>query len=48
VVLRFTNIDVFENLDGVLNAILDRCELQSRLTNSPSPRPSPPRTGERG
>src|SRR5687767_13044125 len=25
-VIRFTNVDVFENLDGVLTAILEACE----------------------
>ena len=39
-VMRFWNNDVFENLDGVMTAILAACE------EEPSPRPSP--AGGRG
>ncbi len=47
-VVRFTNVDVHENLDGVLTAILDACESRRNSTLGPSPLPSPPSTGERG
>lgn len=44
-VIRFSNVDVFESLEGVLLSILRVCE---ERTAGPSPRPSPPSTGERG
>lgn len=43
-VLRFTNVDVLENLDGVLNEILRQLE---EFGKSPSPLPSPRTTEER-
>lgn len=39
-VLRFTNLDVMSNLDGVLQTIVDA------LPHSPSPQPSPRERGE--
>lgn len=41
-VIRFTNVDVFENLEGVLETILLACEAKIILTPDPSPQPSPP------
>jgi very-short-patch-repair endonuclease len=42
-ILRFWNNEVFEKMEGVLQAVL------SVLNEaSPSPRPSPPKSGERG
>ena len=42
-ILRFWNNEVFENMEGVLQTVL------SVLNGaSPSPRPSPPESGERG
>ncbi len=46
-VVRFTNVDVFENLDGLLNSLLEICEERRLSSVGPSPRPPPPRTGER-
>ena len=46
-VIRFTNVEVFESLDGVLEAILEACETRRGVTVGPSPLPSPPSTGER-
>jgi very-short-patch-repair endonuclease len=46
-VVRFTNVDIFENLEGVLNSLLEICEARRQPTNGPSPQPSPPSTGER-
>jgi very-short-patch-repair endonuclease len=43
-VIRFSNVDVFENLEGVLLNIMDECEARSA---GPSPQPSPLSTGER-
>jgi very-short-patch-repair endonuclease len=40
-VIRFTNRDVFGNLDAVLEAILDECNKLTPGTISPSPSPSP-------
>ncbi len=40
-VLRFSNLDVLSNIDGVL-AVIER-EVMQRLTNAPHP--SPPQTG---
>ncbi|MFZ0613064.1 MAG: DUF559 domain-containing protein [Desulfobacterales bacterium] len=42
-VLRFWNSDVFENLDGVLEAIRKKC--LSRTSPSPDPSPSPSHKG---
>ena len=50
-VIRFWNTDVFENLEGVLERILEECERASApraSTEGPSPLPSPLATGERG
>jgi very-short-patch-repair endonuclease len=47
-VVRFTNIDIFENFENVLDAILEECESRRGLALGPSPHPSPPSTGERG
>jgi hypothetical protein len=41
-VLRFWNLEVFENLDGVLEAIW------SAISGSGSPHPGPPHQGEGG
>ena len=45
-VVRFTNIDVFENLDGVLESILAECEKRGGSTPGPSPCLSPEYRGE--
>jgi very-short-patch-repair endonuclease len=39
-VIRFLNTDVFENLDGVLEAILEEAE-RSSIRTCPQPRPLP-------
>jgi very-short-patch-repair endonuclease len=46
-VIRFSNVDVHENLEGVLVAILEACEKARNSTLGPSPQPSPPSTRER-
>jgi very-short-patch-repair endonuclease len=48
-VIRFVNTDVFENLDGVLEAILEACEARAGWARkNPPPQPSPRSAGERG
>jgi very-short-patch-repair endonuclease len=44
---RFTNVDVFENLEGVLESLLETCEKQRVSPRRPLTPPSPPSTGER-
>jgi very-short-patch-repair endonuclease len=44
-VIRVENRDVFENIDGVLEAILRECERRASTTLPPHPRPLP--RGER-
>jgi 5-methyltetrahydrofolate--homocysteine methyltransferase len=53
-VIRFSNVDIFENLDGVLLSILRECENRKpslgkvcTSADRPSPQPSPPITRER-
>jgi very-short-patch-repair endonuclease len=46
-VIRFSNVDIHENFDGVLLAILEACEKVRNSQFRPSPQPSPPSTGER-
>jgi very-short-patch-repair endonuclease len=46
-VFRCTNVDVFENLDGMLETLLRECEARRNLPDGPSPPPSPPSTRER-
>jgi very-short-patch-repair endonuclease len=38
-VIRYSNVDVFENIEGVLLAILKECE--QRATRGPTPHPNP-------
>ena len=40
-VVRFVNTDVFENLDGVLEAILAECESSANRKQAPHPNPLP-------
>jgi very-short-patch-repair endonuclease len=47
VVIRYSNVDVHENIEGALLAILDECERRRSRTSGPSPQPSPPSTRER-
>ncbi len=47
-VIRYENTDVFENLEGILLDMLRHCERRRDSQSGPSPRPSPPSTGERG
>jgi very-short-patch-repair endonuclease len=44
-VIRFLNVDVYSNIDAVLEEILCECELRSN-SKSPSPQPSPGVPGE--
>ena len=53
-VIRYTNVEVFESFDGVLESLLEPCERRRGVTVGrrgvtvgPSPLPSPPSTGER-
>jgi very-short-patch-repair endonuclease len=46
-VIRFSNVDVHENLEGVLLSILGECAKRSNSPLGPSPPPSPPSTRER-
>ncbi len=46
-IVRYSNVDVHENLEGVLLDILRRCEGRRNLQLGPSPLPSPLNTGER-
>jgi very-short-patch-repair endonuclease len=45
-ITRFTNIDLFESLEGVLDAPLEECEKRRHLTSRPSPCLSPEYRGE--
>ena len=40
-IIRFVNTDVFENLDGVLEAILSECESSASRKKAPHPNPLP-------
>jgi very-short-patch-repair endonuclease len=46
-VLRFWNTAIYEDLECVLEAIFRTCNQPGTSAHAPSPRPSPPRTGER-
>jgi very-short-patch-repair endonuclease len=46
-VVRYSNVDVHENIEGVLLAILEECEKRYNSRQRPSPQPSPLNTRER-